>query len=364
MQEEKWHQLALTMVPDLGPILRKKLIQHFEKASSIFSAKKKELAAVEGIGDWVARQIKIWDDFSLVEDELLFIEKNKIQTLFLTDDFYPQRLLNCYDSPTLLYWKGNGDLNTKKTIAIIGTRNNTNYGKQVTETLIKQLPKDVLVISGLAYGIDAIAHKAALNNHLQTIGVLGHGLDDLYPAQNKSLAKEILEQGGLLTEFKQKTKPDKHNFPRRNRVVAGLADATLVIETDSKGGSMITADLAFNYNKEVFAVPGRLNDAKSNGCLQLIQQNKAAVYTDAAYLLESMGWTSTKKQVKKQLEIFALLSPEEQTVVNILASKAQFTIDELCATTHLSSSKMAGILLSLELQNVVQIIPGKMIGLV
>ena len=210
---------------------------------------------------------------------------------------YPKRLLNCYDSPTLLYYKGEADLNSEKIIAVIGTRNHTEYGKQVTEKLIRELTEqNVVVVSGLAYGIDAIAHKAAVKNNLKTVGVLAHGLDQVYPSQHTGLAKEMLQAGGgLLTEFRSKTKPDKHNFPTRNRIVAGMSDATIVIETGIKGGSMITAELANNYNKDVFAYPGSVNDGKSAGCNYLIKNNKAVLLTDAQELIELMNWEETNR---------------------------------------------------------------------
>ena len=363
MQSQLWYQIALTCIPDVGPILRKRLIEHFGSAKDVFNARKKELSCIDGIGDWAIKQLKNWNDFSIVEAELKFIEKNNIEPLFITDKSYPHRLLNCPDAPTMLYWKGHTNLNASRIVSMIGTRNNTNYGKHITESIIETLPKDVLIISGLAFGIDAIAHKAALKNELPTVGVLGHGLDNLYPSQHLALAKEMQNQGGLLTEFGQNTKADKHNFPRRNRIVAGMADATIVVETAEKGGSMITADLAFQYNRELFAVPGRLNDSKSAGCLQLIQQNKAIVYSDITYFLETMRWTEKKTPVKKQLDLFSTLSREEQLVVEILQEKDLFTIDELNNRTQLNTSRMAAILLSLELQNIIHIIPGKMIAL-
>ncbi len=363
MHSELWHQIALTFIPDVGPILRKRLIEYFGSAKEVFAARKKELGSIDGIGDWAIKQLKSWNDYSLVDKELKFIDKNNIQPLFITDKAYPYRLTNCPDAPTLLYWKGHTNLNATKIISIIGTRNNTNYGKYLTEQFMASIPKDVLIVSGLALGIDSIAHKSALKNGLPTVGVLGHGLDNLYPAQHELLAKEMLGHGGLLSEYSQRTKADKHNFPRRNRIVAGMADATIVIETAEKGGSMITADLAFQYNRELFAFPGRVNDAKSAGCHQLIQQNKAILLTDAAYLLSMMGWTEKKKPEKKQLALFSSLSADELMVVEILNEKELFTIDELNSRTQLNSSKMAGILLSLELQNIIHVIPGKMIAL-
>ena len=291
---------------------------------------------------------------NLLKNEMKFIEKYKIQPLFISDKNYPQRLLNCYDSPTLLYYRGNADLNASKIISIIGTRSNTDYGKQVTEKLISELKDlNVLIVSGLAFGIDGIAHKSALQNQLKTVAVLAHGLHTIYPHQHKALAKDIIAKGGLLTEFRNGDKPDKHNFPKRNRIVAGIADATIVIETAIKGGSMITAELANNYNRDVFALPGRTIDSKSAGCNYLIQNNKAILFTDAKELLESLGWQSKKINKKQQKELFIELSDDEKIIINILKEKETTHIDEINIRSNLSSSSVAAAILNLELQNVI-----------
>ncbi len=364
MNSELLYQLALTLVPNIGPVQAKILLQHCE-AEEIFHAKKTFLEKIEGIGPIRAASITSFRDFSEAEEEIKFIEKYKIKTLFLTDKDYPQRLLNCYDSPTLLYYKGTADLNASKIIAIIGTRSHTDYAKQVTEKLVKELAaQNVTVISGLAFGVDAIAHKAAMKNNLPTIAVLAHGLDHIYPYEHSGLAKEILkETGGLLTEFRSNTKPDKHNFPTRNRIVAGMSDATIVIETGIKGGSMITAELANGYNKDVFAFPGKVTDAKSAGCNYLIKNNKAMLLTDAEELLQVMGWeekAKSKKEKKSQREIFIELTKEERIIVDILNEKDTINIDELNMKSGLSSSAVAAAILSLELQNVMVSLPGKL----
>ncbi|MGI8950684.1 MAG: DNA-processing protein DprA [Chitinophagaceae bacterium] len=354
------YQIALTLIPNVGTIQSKILVEHFGNAENIFKAKKKELSTVENIGEVRAKNIKSFGNFKKAEEEIAFIEKYKIQCLFITNKDYPQRLLHCYDAPTLLFYRGKADLNAAKIISIIGTRNNTDYGKQITEKLIEELQdQNVLIISGLAFGIDAIAHKAALQNSLQTIAVLAHGLDTIYPSQHKTLAKEILLNGGLLTEFTKNTKPDKHNFPRRNRIVAGMADATIVIETAIKGGSMITAELANNYNKDVFAFPGKTTDSKSAGCNYLIKNNKAALLTDAQNLIEMMNWENKKTKSKVQKELFIDLSDEEKIIVDILKEKETIHIDELFLKSGLHSSSVAGAILNLELQNVVTSLPGK-----
>ena len=358
------YQLALTEVPNIGWVHAKILAQQFGSAENIFKAKQQLLEKIEGIGEIRARSIKAFTNFSEGEDEIKFIEKYKIKPLFLTDENYPKRLLNCYDSPTLLFYKGDADLNASKVVAIIGTRNHTEYGKHQTDKLIKELTsQNILVVSGMAFGIDAIAHKAAIKNELTTIGVLGHGLDQIYPPEHSNLAKEMLKQGGgLLTEFRSNTKPDKHNFPTRNRIVAGMSDATVVIETGEKGGSMITAELANGYNKDVFALPGRVTDNKSAGCNFLIRNNKAMLLTDAEELIEVMGWEekSQKSKVKSQKELFIELTKDEKIIIDILKEKDLIHIDELNLKSGLSNSSMAAAILNLELQGVVATLPGKL----
>ncbi len=361
MQQELLFQVALTMIPNIGPVQAKILLQHYEPVE-IFKARKSELEKIEGIGNVKAAAIKTFTAFSRAEEEINFIEKFKIKPLFISDAGYPKRLLNCFDSPTLLYYKGNADLNVSKIVAIIGTRSHTEYGKQLTDKLISELAShDVMVISGLAYGIDAVAHKAAVKNDLKTVGVLAHGLDQVYPEQHTHLAKDMIKNGGgLLTEFSSKTKPDKHNFPTRNRVVAGMSDATIVIETGIKGGSMITAELANSYNRDVFAFPGRTTDVKSAGCNQLIRNNKAVLLSEASELLELMNWEERKKPVaKQQKQLFIELSPEELIILGILQEKETVHIDEINFRSGLSSSSVAAAILNLELQNVVLSLPGK-----
>jgi DNA processing protein len=361
MNNDLLYQVALTLVPNIGDIHAKTLISIYGDAQSVFNAKRKDLETIEGIGSVRAKSIKQFEDFTSSEAEIKFIEKYNITPLFITDKAYPQRLLNCYDSPALLYYKGNADLNTSKIIAIIGTRSNSDYGAAACEKLIAELSEqNVLIISGLAFGIDSIAHKAALKNNLSTIGVLAHGLDRIYPAQNKSLAKQMTEQGGLLTDFISGTNPDKQNFPKRNRIVAGISDAVVVMETGKKGGSLITAELANSYNKDVFAIPGRANDSKSEGCNYLIKNNKAALITCAEDLLENMGWNDQKRSApKKQRELFIELSVDERTIVTILQERESIHIDELYFKSGLSSSAVAAALLTLEMQSVIISLPGK-----
>jgi DNA processing protein len=355
------YEIALGLVPNIGDIHAKALINHFGNAEAIFFARKKELEALEGIGTIRAASIKSFHDFEKAEEEIQFIKKYKIIPLFITDKNYPQRLLNCYDSPSMLYYKGNTDLNSSKIIAIVGTRNNNEYGKNICEKLVEELAdEEVIVVSGLAFGIDSIAHKAAIKNEMKTIGVLEHGLDRVYPSQNSALAKQMITNGGLLTEFRRLTKPDRQNFPSRNRIVAGISDAVIVVETGIKGGSLITAELGNSYNKDVFAFPGRVNDTKSEGCNFLIKNNKAALITSAKDILENMGWK--KKNVTsaaKQRELFIELTADEKTVVDILQSQEQVHIDELYLKSKLNSSAVAAALLMLEMQGIIASLPGK-----
>ena len=360
------YQIALTLTPNIGDVHAKALVNIYGDAQTIFKAPKKQLENIEGIGTVRANGIKAFKDFTSCEAEIKFIEKYKITPLFITDDNYPKRLLNCYDSPALLYYRGNADLNKNKFVSIVGTRNHSDYGKQQCEKLVEELKEqNIIVVSGLAFGIDSIAHKAALKNNLQTVGVLAHGLDRIYPAQNKIIAKQMTEQGGLLTDFISGTNPDKQNFPKRNRIVAGMCDALVVIESGVKGGSLITAELANSYNKDVFAIPGRVTDTKSEGCNYLVKNNKASLITGAADLLELMNWLPLeKKQVKQQRELFIELTDDEKIVVAILQQQENIQIDELYFKSGLSSSAVAAALLMLEMQNVVAVLPGKVYKIV
>lgn len=363
MPSELLYQIALTQVPNIGHVHTRTLVQHFGSASAVFAAKPSLLEKIEGIGSVRARSIKSFSKFKDAEVEIKFIEKYNIQPLFITDAAYPQRLLHCYDAPALLFYKGTANLNASKIVAIVGTRNNTEYGKHVTEKLVKDLSaQDLIIVSGLAFGIDAIAHKCSIKHNIPTVGVVGHGLDQIYPAAHSGLAKDMIKHGGgLLTEYRSKTQPDKHNFPGRNRIVAGISDATVLVETGIKGGSMITAEIANSYNRDVFAIPGKLTDAKSEGCNHLIKTNKAILLTEAAELITVMGWDEKKITGKKQQkELFVELSEDEQRIVSLIQEKGSLHIDEINLMSNLSTSAVAAAILNLEMQGVVRVLPGKM----
>lgn len=361
MNTDLIYQLALTQVPNIGYVQAKILAEEFGSAEAIFKAKKSSLEKIEGIGEVRANSIKKFDGFANQEDEIKFIEKYKIKPLFLTDDDYPKRLLHCYDPPTLLFYRGTANLNASKIVSIIGTRSNTDYGKLMTEKILASLaPHQPLVVSGLAYGIDAIAHKFSIKQQVPTVAVLAHGLDKIYPSQHTALAKEMIaEGGGLLTEFRKDTKPDRHNFPTRNRIVAGMCDATIVIETDTKGGSMITANLAYSYNRDVFAIPGKTTDSKSEGCNYLIQSNKAVLIRSGEDIIEQMGWEEKQKKQAIQKKLFVELTSNERLIVELLQQNGQLHIDEINLQTDISSSAAASALLMLEMNGIINSMPGK-----
>ncbi|MBS1752386.1 MAG: DNA-protecting protein DprA [Bacteroidetes bacterium] len=361
MDKDLIYQIALTLVPQIGDVHAASLLQHFNSAEEIFSAGRSTLDKIPGIGPIRSKSIKTFNDFSKAEKELEFSRKYCIQVIHRQHPAYPKRLLHCYDAPSLLYYKGNADLNTTRILAIIGTRSHTGYGKEITNQIIRELASSkVLIVSGLAYGIDAIAHKASLDNGMQTIGVIAHGLDRIYPTAHTALARSMTQSGGLLTDLRSGTAPDKQNFPRRNRIVAGIADAVLVIETDIKGGSMITAELANNYNKDVFAVPGKVTDAKSAGCNYLIRNNKAALATSGKDILEFMNWSNTAiSKTIHQKKLFVDLSPEEKMITEILGENTSVHIDEINLRCGLSSSSIAAAMLHLELEGIITTLPGK-----
>jgi DNA processing protein len=361
MNTDLLYQLALTQVPNIGYVQAKLLAEELGTAEAIFKEKKSLLEKIEGIGEVRANSIKKFDAFKEQEEEIKFIEKYKIKPLFLTDADYPKRLLHCYDPPTLLFYRGKANLNTSKVISIIGTRSNSDYGKMMTEKILQTLaPHQPLVISGLAYGIDAIAHKYSVKHQLPTVAVLAHGLDKIYPSQHTALAKEMIaEGGGILTEFRKETKPDRHNFPERNRIVAGMCDATIVIETGIKGGSMITANLAYSYNRDVFAVPGKITDSKSEGCNYLIQSNKAVLIRNGEDIIEQMNWEEKQKKQTVQKQLFVDLTADEKHIAQLLQEKEQLHIDEINLQSNINSSSVAAALLMMEMNGLVKSLPGK-----
>lgn len=361
MNNDLLYRIALTKVPHIGDIHAKILINQFHTAQNVFKTPRKLLEKIEGIGTIRANAIKQFKDFEQCERELIFLEKHQIKVFTYQDEAYPKNLIRCDDCPSLLYFKGNAILNEKKIISIVGTRVNTDYGKQCCEKLIEELStQEIIIVSGLAYGIDTIAHRAALRNGLQTVGVLAHGLDRIYPHQNRSLAHQMINQGGLLTDFCNGELPNKQNFPKRNRITAGICDALIVIETGVKGGSLITAEIANSYNKDVFAFPGRVNDTKSMGCNELIKTNKACLIYDSNDLLNLLNWTSSPKHgVSVQSTLFYDCDENEKKIINCFKSDEELHYDYLFNYTQISNTILANSLLTLEMNNVIKSLPGK-----
>jgi len=359
--EELFYRLALSFVPDVGMKRGMALLQQFGTAQGIFKAPLKELKKTDGITEERARAFKSDEVMHRAEEELRFVGKNNIKVLLMTDAEYPQRLSHCNDAPLLLYYKGTANLNAQKIVAIVGTRKNTEYGHKLCDTLIEglQAQEDILIVSGLAHGIDGIAHKKSLEMGIPTVGGLGHGLDRVYPASHKNLAKDMLQNGGLITEFPSGTTPDRTNFPMRNRIVAGISDVTIIVESDKAGGSLITAYMASSYNREVAAYPGRVSDSKSAGCNDLIRSNIAAMITEPDDLLELMNWNKGAKQKSVQKQLFLNLGPDEQQIVDILQTKDSVHADDLYYQTGLGGSQLAATLLQLEMMGVIKTLPGK-----
>lgn len=361
-EQELLYRLALTMVPNIGSKTSHALIEHYGTAQNIFKAPLKEIKNIESMGEAKARGFRDEQVMKRAEDELAFVAKHNVQLLFSDNEKYPARLRECVDGPFLLYYKGTADLNTSKTVAIVGTRKNTDYGQKVTEDLVEGLrtQEGITIISGLAHGIDTIAHKKSLACNIPTVGVLGTGLDRTYPASNKKLANDMVhEGGGILTEFNHGMIPEKGLFPRRNRVVAGMCDITIVVESDITGGALITARMASSYNREVAVIPGRVNDTRSAGCNELIRTNIAALINNAGDLLELMNWNKGKRAPTVQKQLFINLSAEEQKVIDLLQSKDFVHADELYHHTGLANSQLAATLLGLEMQGIIKALPGK-----
>lgn len=356
------YRIALTRVRGVGDITARHLMDVVGDEEAIFTESTANLKRVFGVTDRLASELKNPQVLVEAEKELTFVLKNHITPLFYTDPDYPSRLKECADAPILLFAKGDMNLNASKIVSIVGTRNCTEYGKDLTEMLLIGLAEhypDILIVSGLAYGIDIVAHRAAVRLGLPTVGVLAHGLDRIYPSVHRKTAIEMLSNGGLLTDFPSGTNPDRQNFVKRNRIVAGIADATIVVESSIKGGSLITGELAASYGRDVFSFPGRVYDQYSAGCVRLIQQNKAAMITSHTDLIEMMRWDiTTKVMTPKQQEICFDYSPEEQIIVDFLS---------LCESSHLNIMslklgipvyKLSSQLFEMEMKGYVKCLPG------
>jgi DNA processing protein len=354
------YQIGITLIPGVGDINGKKLISYCGSAEAVFREKRKALLKIPGIGESTVSSIVSNKVLDRAEEEMIFIEKYKIKPLFYMDKAYPNRLKHCIDSPIMLYYKGAADLNKEKIISVVGTRRASDYGKEICSQLIGDLSNlNLLVVSGLAYGIDAKAHQAALQFGMETVGVLAHGLDRIYPYSHRAMAEKMVQSGGLLTDYMSKTNPDRENFPKRNRIIAGLADALIVVESAIKGGALITANIANSYNRDVFAVPGKVIDNFSEGCNYLIKTNKAALIQSARDIEYMMQWEDKGKKLSIQKKLFEELSPEEDSVLKILHEKGDVSVDFIVMQSQFSNSKIAAILLNLEFKGLVKSLPGK-----
>ena len=346
------------MLPHFGKKRVRTIIRHLGSLDAFFKAKKKHLLEIPGLSEKHIRSLDLDLALKAAEPHANFFVKSGFKAHFYQDESFPKKLNECDDAPLLLYSYGNMELNVAKTVAIVGTRKASAYGKQLCDELISAfVSQNILVVSGLAYGIDIHVHQLCLKHQLQTVGVLAHGLDRLYPALHRKAARQMLENGGLLTEFLPGTNPDRENFPMRNRIVAGMCDATIVIESGIKGGSLITADLANDYCRDVFAFPGDVNREFSQGCNRLIQQNKAHLITGPEEFLKFMEWESG--QAPKQLDLFEKLTEKEKVIVSCFREKIELSFDYLVQQTKLSFSDLSVNLLNLEFSGLVKAFPGK-----
>ncbi|MEA5459882.1 DNA-processing protein DprA [Arcicella sp. LKC2W] len=361
--QDKLYQIALTLIPKIGDVLVRQLISYCGSAEQVFKTPVTKLLKIPNIGKTLAHNLQ---DKSVVENAWKIIQeadKQSVELLFYTDKTYPTRLKTLYDSPVLLYYKGKADLNNTKTVAIVGTRQSTEYGKNVTEQIISELSTfNPLIVSGLAYGIDIIAHKSCLKNNVPTIGVMASGIDLIYPYQHKNTSIQMQEIGGLLTEQTFGTQPDQRFFPQRNRIIAGMSDVTIVVEAAVKGGALITAEYANNYHRDVFAVPGQIGKSFSEGCNKLIKENKAQIFTSIKDIVEALNWdlAGHEKGKNKESEIdFSSFTEEESQVMALLHKNQEMHIDDLAWQSQISMAKISSLLLNLEFQGFVKSLVGK-----
>ena len=356
------HKIALGLIPHVGDINARKLVSHFGCVESIFHEPYRSLIKIPGIGSVIASNISNRSYLDIAEKEAEYVCKNNIRTYFYLDNDYPFRLKQCDDSPVIFFLKGTCDLNSSKILSIVGTRNPTTHGREICERIIGGLASghpDIIIVSGLAYGIDIHSHKAALSNNLPTIGVLGHGLKTIYPSVHKSTAMAMINKGGgLITDFISRVLPERNNFIKRNRIIAGLSDATLVIQSGKKGGALITADIANSYNRDVFAVPGRTDDEKYSGCNSLIKSNKAALIESSDDIEYHLNWKPEKSKAPFQRTLFGHLDETEKSIYELLIKKGDLSIDNICRLLDIPVHKLSSVLIQMEFKGVLKCYPG------
>jgi DNA processing protein len=357
------HKIALGLIPRIGDINARKLVSHFGSVEAVFHESYRNIIKIPGIGSGIAKYITDRSYLDIAEKEVEYVTRNNIRTYFYLDNDYPFRLRQCDDSPVVFFFRGNCSLDAAKILSIVGTRNATPRGRELCDKIVRGLTEDhpdLIIVSGLAYGIDIAAHKAALANNLPTIGVLGHGFKTIYPSVHASIAKSMVINGGLLTDFVSDTLPERNNFLKRNRIIAGLSDATLVVESGIKGGALITADIANSYNRDVFAVPGRPEDPWSAGCNSLIKNNKAFLAGSAEDIEFFLGWKIEKAKAPIQRSLFSELDEVEKMIYELLLKQGEMNIDTICRTAGIPVYKLSSLLLQMEFKGLLKCHPGNL----
>jgi DNA processing protein len=355
------HKIALGLIPRIGDISARKLVSHFGSVEAIFHEPYRNLVKIQGIGSEIAKYISERSYLDDAEKEAEYVTKNNIRTYFYLDSDYPFRLRQCEDSPVVFFFRGSSDLNASKILSVVGTRNATIRGRELCDSIIGGLAAgnpDLIIVSGLAYGIDIAAHKAAIANNLQTIGVLAHGFKTIYPAIHASTSKLMIKNGGLLSDFLSDALPERNNFLKRNRIIAGISDATVVIESGVKGGALVTADIANSYNKDVFAVPGRPDDQWSAGCNSLIKSNKAALIESSDDIEFLLNWKTVKTKEPVQRTLFSDLDDKEKLIYEMIVSQGELNIDSICRAAEIPVHILSSMLLQMEFKGVVKCYPG------
>jgi DNA processing protein len=346
----------------VGPVTAKNLVSYCGGAEAVFRAARKDLLRIPGIGPGTAGALRSPEPLRLAERELAFMERHGVRALFYTDPGYPVRLRQNHDCPALLYFKGSSErlLDANRVIAIVGTRQPTDYGRMLCEEIVEGLlPYDIVLLSGLAFGIDIVAHRQATALGIPNIGVLGHGLGTIYPSQHRGTALKMIENGGLLSEYPHDTKPDREHFPMRNRIVTGMCDALIVVESAASGGSLISAELAVQYGRELFAVPGRVRDPKSAGCNYLIKSGRARLAESASDIADALRWEEPGREKGRQAQLFPDLTDAESGLVDLIRQSPEIAIDQLSAAARLPAGDLAAQLLNLEFKGVIRTLPGK-----
>jgi DNA processing protein len=357
--------LRLQKCKAIGDILAKKLIVNVGDVQQIFKEKAATIQKINGIGSYVLKHLFDSKNIELATQELAYIKNNNIGYSYFLEDTHPIHLKHCIDAPILFFKDGNINFNNNKIISIVGTRNMSSYGRDFCNKLIDEIAQyNPIIVSGFAYGVDICAHKAAVKNKLQTIAVLAHGFEQIYPKVHKKYINQVNENGGFLTEFWHEEQPLRENFLRRNRIVAGISTATVIIESAEKGGSLVTADIANSYNKDVFALPGRASDIFSKGCNNLIKNNQAHLLTAPSDIVKMLNWDIEKASKPIQQQLFLELNENEQKIVAFLHEKGQQLFDIISIETNIPVYQLSSILLQMELKGILKPLPGKMFELV